>query len=105
MEQEKRENFIDTGIDLSERLVLEITDERNALERAFLHFSHFQKREVAPIGEGRYRLVMSIDIDDREEMLRRVISFGPFVRVLEPEWLIVQVRHSIDQQLKLLNLL
>ena len=105
MEQEKRENFIDTGIDLSERLVLEITDERNALERAFLHFSHFQKREVAPIGEGRYRLVMSIDSDDREEMLRRVISFGPFVRVLEPEWLIVQVRHSIDRQLTLLNLL
>ena len=104
MEQEKRENFIDIGEDLPERLMLEIRDERNALERAFFHFSHFQKQEVVSIGENRYRLVMSIDRDDREEILNRVISFGPLVRVLEPAWLATQIRERLERQLSLIKM-
>ena len=101
MEQEKRENFLDAGDELPDRLVLEITDERNALERAFFHFSHFQKQDVVRIEGRRYRLTMSIDYDDREEIANQVLSFGPLVRVLEPRWLREEIRERVAMQVGL----
>ena len=65
-------------------LVLELTDERNALERAMLHFSHLAK-ETQRIGDGLYRLTLWYEQEDETELLIRVLSFGPMLKVISPE--------------------
>ena len=65
-------------------LALLITDERNALERAMLHFAHFEK-QAERTDDGRYILRLKYDEQDETEIVIRVLSFGPYVKVLAPE--------------------
>ena len=65
------------------RVVLEVTDGRNALERLLLHFAHFSK-EAERIDEKRYRVTVEYDADDETEIVIRVLSFGPFVKAVAP---------------------
>jgi hypothetical protein len=44
-------------------LVMELLDERNALERAMLHFSHL-KKETARLSENRFRITLHYDRSD-----------------------------------------
>jgi hypothetical protein len=67
----------------TEEVVFELTDERNALERALLHFAHFEK-EAEQLEDRRYRLTIRYDKDDETEMVIRVLSFGPVLRVPGP---------------------
>ncbi len=61
-----------------------ITDNRNALERAMLHFAHFEKQAKA-LGNGKYSLRIKYYKSDETEMVIRVLSFGPNVQVAEPQ--------------------
>ena len=65
-------------------LVLELKDERNALERAMLHFSHLNK-ETERIGEDLYKITLFYEREDETELLIRVLSFGPVLKVLFPD--------------------
>lgn len=81
-------------------LVLELTDERNALERCLLHFSHLEK-ETERIGGNRYRLTLRYEKEDETELLIRVLSFGPVLKVISPERFKNQLRHRLARQRKL----
>lgn len=61
-----------------------VKDERNALERAMLHFSHFEKR-VEKIDSKNYKVTIKYVSDDEAEMVIRVLAFGPLVEVVEPQ--------------------
>lgn len=65
-------------------VTLIVNDERNALERVFTHFAHFEKRAES-LGNDKYSITIAYDCGDETEMVIRVLSFGPFVRVKEPE--------------------
>ena len=65
-------------------LELELTDERNALERVLMHFAHFEK-QAERLEEDRYRVLITYDRDDETEMLIRILAFGPVVRVVAPD--------------------
>lgn len=78
-------------------LTLELVDERNALERVMLHFSHFEKT-AEKIGNKRYRLIISYEQNDETEILIRVLSFGPFVRVTAPGRFIGMIQNRLDRQ-------
>lgn len=65
-------------------LVLELKDERNALERAMLHFSHLNK-ETERIGEDLYKITLFYEREDETELLIRVLSFGPVLKVVFPD--------------------
>lgn len=65
-------------------VTLDIKDERNALERVMLHFAHFEKQAEC-IGNRKYRLTVTYNIDDEPEMVIRILSFGPLVEVVKPE--------------------
>ena len=78
-------------------VVIELTDQRNTLERTMLHFSHFAK-ETERIGEGRYRLTVEYDKDDATEMLIRVLGFGPTIRVVSPDSFIEMIKERIEMQ-------
>lgn len=77
--------------------VLEVTDERNALERVMLHFSHLEK-EAVRVDETHYRLAIRYNHEDETEILIRILSFGSVVRVLPPSPLIAQLRERLQKQ-------
>ncbi|MCR5263574.1 MAG: WYL domain-containing protein [Clostridiales bacterium] len=75
----------------------ELRDERKALERALLHFAHFRK-EAEKIEEGRYRIRVTYDAGDDTEMVIRVLSFGPMIRVISPDVFVEAVKERLTEQ-------
>ncbi|MBR2783510.1 MAG: WYL domain-containing protein [Firmicutes bacterium] len=78
-------------------LVMEVYDLRNALERAMLHFSDLEK-ETEKLEEGRYRVRMRYRQSDETELLIRVLSFGPVLKVIEPVALVEQIKQRLQRQ-------
>lgn len=78
-------------------LILELVDERNALERVMLHFSHFEKT-AQQLDDKHYRLTIKYDQSDETEMLIRVLSFGPMVRVIEPQRFVNMIKNRLKRQ-------
>lgn len=77
-------NFPDSVKPLEKReLTLRLCDKRNALERCLLHFAHFEKR-AERIDKYNYNIHIKYDKEDEQEMLIRILSFGPMVEVIEP---------------------
>lgn len=85
---------------VQETLVLELTDERNALERVMLHFSHLEKETVRLDGD-HYRVTLRFDRDDEPELLIRVLSFGPVLRVVSPDSFVEKIRERLHKQAEL----
>ena len=81
-------------------LVLEITNERNALERVVLHFSNYQK-ETERLSANRYRMTMWYDAEDETEILIRVLMFGPMVKAVSPETFVSQLKDRINRQFQI----
>lgn len=82
-------------LESTEHITLELFDHRNALERVMLHFAHF-KKEAERIDDERYRIKIFYDGSDETELVIRVLSFGPFVEVTEPQ----NFRNLIIERLK-----
>ncbi len=80
-------------------ITLEINDERNALERVMLHFAHFEKQAEC-IGKRKYRLRIHYNTDDETEIVIRILSFGPMVKVIEPESFIDLVKAKLQKQIQ-----
>ena len=81
----------------TETLVFELEDRRRALERVLLHFSHLEK-ETKRLDETHYRVTLRYDPADETEMVIRILSFGPVIRVLEPARFIGLLRERIERQ-------
>jgi len=84
----------------TETLVFELEDQRHALERVLLHFSHLEK-ETKRLDETHYRVTLRYDPADETEMVIRILSFGPTIRVLEPQRLIAELQKRIEHQREL----
>lgn len=78
-------------------VTFELTDRRNAMRRVLLHFSHLEK-ETRRLDENRYRVTLRYDRQDETEILIRILSFGPVIRVTEPEGFIRLLRERIGKQ-------
>lgn len=76
------------------KVVFELRDERNALERALLHFAHFEKR-TEKTGTRTYRITMTYDRDDETEILIRLLSFGPMIKVCAPDAFVDLVKERL----------
>ena len=83
----------------NESVTLEITDERNALERVMLQFSYLAKR-TERIGENTYRMTLHYRQEDETELLIKIISFGPLVKVVEPDRFAALIRERIEKQFR-----
>ena len=81
-------------------LTFELKDERKALERVMLHFSHFEKQTVRLDGR-HYEVTLRYEKEDETELLIRVLSFGPMLRVTAPEDFVALVRTRLQRQLQL----
>ena len=84
--------------EVSRRTVeLEVCDERNALERGLMHFAHFEK-QAERIGQNRYRVSIVYERNDEAEMVIRILSFGPMVRVVSPDEVVGQIKDRLLHQ-------
>lgn len=78
-------------------LTLLIKDERNALERVMLHFAHFEK-QAERLEDNRYILKLKYYENDETEIVIRVLSFGPCVKVVEPESFVNLIKERLVSQ-------
>lgn len=83
--------------DRKKEVTLEITDDRNALERVMLHFAHFEK-QAERVDEKRYLLKMKYYESDETEIVIRILSFGPYVRVIGPESFVELIKKRLISQ-------
>ena len=74
-----------------------LRDERNALERVSLHFSDLRK-ETLRLDQSSYRITLYYDKQDEREMLIRLLSFGPAVKVEEPVEMVEMIRERLRKQ-------
>lgn len=81
--------------------LLRIYTERNALERAMLQFAAYQKETEYDESSGTYLCRVYFDPAEETELVIRVLSFGPTVKVLQPEGFVAQVKERIQKQLDL----
>lgn len=78
-------------------LLCELSDARNALERFLLHFAHF-KKEAWQTGDKKYQIKIYYDTNDETELLIRVLSFGPFIKVIEPDSFVNLIKERLQMQ-------
>ena len=78
-------------------LTMIITDNRNALERALLHFAHFEK-QCERLDDKHYLLRLKYYENDETEMVIRILSFGPHVQVTGPDHMVNLVRERLKKQ-------
>lgn len=82
---------------LPRRVILELTDSRNVLERVLLHFAHFEKT-AERIDKDRYTITIHYDKEDETEVVIRVLSFGPLVKATAPEHFINLIKQRLIRQ-------
>jgi predicted DNA-binding transcriptional regulator YafY len=78
-------------------VTISLYDGRNTLERVMLHFAHFEK-EARRIDDRHYVIKIKYNKDDETEMVVRVLSFGPFIRVTEPEDFVELIKKRLEMQ-------
>ena len=78
-------------------VLLELVNERNALERAMIHFSDLQKETVRLDG-SRYQITLHYREEDETEILIRILSFGPKLLVKAPDAFITLIRERLEKQ-------
>lgn len=82
----------------TQTVTLELSDERNALERVLLHFSHLEK-EVKKLDDTHYQITLHSDWKDETELLIRILSFGPQLKVTAPEGFQERIRDRLRKQM------
>lgn len=78
-------------------VIFELVDDRNALERVLMHFAHFEK-QVEKIEDRKYQVMLRYDKEDETEILIRVLSFGPMIRVKKPTAFINLIKNRLSNQ-------
>lgn len=79
------------------RVVFELVDQRKTLERVLLHFAHYEK-EAEKLDEKHYRITVVYDKDDETEMVIRILSFGPMIKVTAPQHFVELIKQRLIRQ-------
>lgn len=82
----------------AEPVLLQISGERNSLERCMLHFANYEKHTEYDETNHCWLCSIYYDMADETELLIDVLSFGPVIRVLGPESFLAQVRNRVNRQ-------
>lgn len=75
----------------------EVTNERNCLERALIHFSSFEK-ETVRLERKKFLVTLRYNENDESEILIRLLQFGQFVKVVAPEYMVNLIKERIFNQ-------
>jgi len=86
-----------------EPVKLLITTKRNTLERTMLHFANYEK-QTRKIDDSTYECEIFYNSMMETELLIEILSFGPTVKVLEPDDFLSKIKQRIHRQQELLAL-
>ena len=75
----------------------EVYNKRNALERVLLHFAHFEK-QAEKMEQGRYKVKVTYDREDETEVLIRILSFGPMIKVIGSDRFVNLIKDRLQKQ-------
>ncbi len=79
-------------------VVIEISGERNSLERCMLHFANYEKHTQYQEETKSWLCSIYYDLADEAELLIDILSFGPVIRVLGPESFLAQLKSRVERQ-------
>lgn len=79
-----------------------IRNRRNALERAMLHFSNYEKK-TRKIDEDTWECLIYYNRSMETELLIEILSFGPAVKVTGPDAFLQQVKERLGRQIRLFS--
>lgn len=105
------ENVLSSPVDLNaiiqhsyykEPLRLRIVNQRNALERAMLHFANYEKN-TTKVDEDTYECLIYYNQSMETELLIEVMSFGPMLTVLGNERILNSLKARLQRQITLGN--
>ena len=83
-----------------EKVVFDLTDERNVLERAMMKFAHY-KKQVERMDDNKYHVELEYDRDDETDVVIQLMTFGSFVQVLSPETIRQDIASRMKRQLSI----
>lgn len=92
-----------TGGRCAEPVVVEVSQERNTAERFLLEFSSYEKETEPASEQQRLRVSVWYTQADETALLIKILSFGPTVRILEPNRFVELAKARIDAQCRLLQ--
>lgn len=79
-------------------VVIEISGQRNSLERCMLHFAQYRKQTEYDKEKQVYYCSIYYDIEDEPQLLIEILSFGPVIRVLSPDSFVQSIRERVKRQ-------
>ena len=81
-----------------EPVKLLITNKRNTLERAMLHFANYEKH-TTKLDDEHYECLIYYNQGMETELLIEILSFGPTIKVLEPDDFVYKIEQRIEKQI------
>lgn len=82
-----------------EHLEILVKNERNTLERISFHFADLTK-ETTRLDKDNYQLQIFYDLRDEHEIIRRILSFGPTIKLQGPGRFIALIQEQLKKQLQ-----
>ena len=82
---------------------IKILNERNAVNRFMLEFAELEKESVFDEDSGECMVSIKYDEQNENEIIIRLLSFGPVVEVLSPYDFRMKIKERVDRQLALIK--
>lgn len=82
-------------------IILEVYDEKNAMERCFMTFSGME-RSSKQLGENVYEIKLKYYLFEEDSIIRNIISLGPYIKVKSPERIKLQIIKKVQKALELM---
>lgn len=82
-------------------VTVEVSGERNAVERFMMEFASFEKRSELDLATGKCHASVYYDVQDETELLIMLLGFGPVLKITGPEDFLEKVRERVEKQYEL----
>lgn len=79
-------------------VTVEVSGERNAVERFMMEFASYEKRSELDLDTGKCRASIYYDLQDETELLIMLLGFGPVLKITGPEDFLEKVRERVERQ-------
>ena len=89
--------------DKKKQAKIKILNERNAVNRFMLEFAELEKESVFDEDSGECMVSIKYDEQNENEIIIRLLSFGPVVEVLSPYDFRRKIKERVDRQLALMK--
>lgn len=74
-----------------------LKDERQALERVMMQFSVYEKI-TEKLDDNTYKIALTYESEDETDIIIRILSFGPNLKVIGPENFVKQINNRLVMQ-------